>query len=541
MKKLVLLCLSSLLVMTALSGCGKKNSNNGNNEGPVKQEITVAVGSQFSTLDTGLNTETVNSRVLLHTSPAMFAKAPDGQMVPDLATEYQMSEDGLTYTVSLREAKWSDGVDFTANDIKFAILRNLTYGADNAWATYDLKTYLKGAAQYASDMTQDPTTLEIEGVKVIDDRTIQFTLTKPCSFFTNILGTNVFKPLRADFIENNSSLWAMKPGYPTLGAYSVAEVNENEKVVIVKNPEYYNAEKVNIEKITFLVMPDQDAQALAFKTGEIDVATSISTTIADNYKESLWDPKDISAYFIAINSGPTGTPAMQDVRVRRALALAIDKEQLTSVIGADYFTPLNGYVPNGIAGANGDFREEQDKVKTYLNYDPEQAKTLLNEAGYNESNPLTINYKYSSTQLHKDVAEVLQQMWQSIGVQCNLEVVESGVFYSQLDEGNFELSRYGYSASSDPSVFLALWTKSIQVTPAVADDKFDEELAQAGYIVDRNEYMAKMHELEEYLVEEMVYIIPLFNYGNPVLMTSNIENVLVGPGDVPNYAEAIVK
>ena len=541
MKKLFMFCFSTLLFLATLTGCGGTDNGNNTTPQPAAQEITVAVASQFTTLDTGLNTETVNSRILKHTAPALFAKATSGEMVPVLAESYTVSEDGLCYTIKLKEGiVWSDDVPFTAEHLEFAVLRNLTYGADNAWATYDLQTYLVDAAPYAGKSDIDPTTLKIKGVNVVDDHTIEYHLVKPCSFFLNVLGTNVFKPLRPDFIENNSSTWAMTPGYPTLGAYSVAEVNANEKCVLVKNPKYFEADQVNIEKITFLVMIDADAQALAFKTGEIDIATAVSPETALNYKNNIVDVMDISAYFMAINSGPTGPDYMQNVNVRRALALAIDKIAMTEVIGADFYKPLNGYIPNGITGISGDFRDEQDAIKTYLDYDPEEAKALLAAEGYDQANPLKIKYKYSNTQLHSDVAQIAQQMWKAIGVECELEPVEGGVFYGQLDEGLFEIARYGYSAGDDPVRFLALWTQAIQVVPAVADEYYDEQVDQAAYLVDRTEYMTKMHELEEYLVEEMVYVIPLFNYVAPYLQKDYISNVRFAGGDVPDYSGAVI-
>ena len=158
-----------------------------------------------------------------------------------------------------------------------------------------------------------------------------------------------------------------------------------------------------------------------------------------------------------INSSESGPQWAQDVNVRRALALAIDKEALVSAVGdPSYYVPLNGYIPNGMMGAEKDFREESDEVEKFLEYDPETARQLLAEAGYDENNPLHITYKYSQTTLHADVAQVLQGMWAAIGVECDLEVVESGVYYSQIFNGDFEIARYGYAASDDPSQYLSL-------------------------------------------------------------------------------------
>ena len=199
-------------------------------------------------------------------------------------------------------------------------------------------------------------------------------------------------------------------------------------------------------KITFLVMSDTDAQALAFKNSEIDIALNITPTLAENYsnQSEIWNKPDVSNYFLAINSGSTGPETMQNVDVRRALALAIDKEALVTAVGSsEYYKVLNGYIPEGLAGAEGDFRLEEDAKEKYLEYDPEEAKNLLKEAGYDESNPLKITYKYSQTTLHADVAAVLQGMWKSIGVECDLEVVESGVYYNQIFNGDFEIARYG--------------------------------------------------------------------------------------------------
>lgn len=187
-------------------------------------------------------------------------------------------------------------------------------------------------------------------------------------------------------------------------------------------------------------------------------------------------------------------------------------------------------------GAEDDFRKEGDAKQLYQAYDPEKAKELLKEAGYDESNPLTLKYKYSNNSIHADVAQMLEQMWKAVGVNVELEVVESGVFYDQIDQGDFEMARYALMCTNDPSEFLNQWTQAMQPVAAVADDTYDQMMTDVTKIVDRTEYMNKLHEIETYLVEEQVYVIPLFDFNEPALKKENLKGVYMTPGDVPIYS-----
>ena len=536
MKKLNMLLCAGLLVLN--TACSSKPDPSSPTPETKQNSIVVAVGGQITTLDPGFNTETVNNYILAHTISSLMTKDENGNVIPELAESYTVSDDGLTYTLKIKNGlTWSDGKSLTSQDFKYAILRNLTYGAENSLTIYNLITYLKGAEEIASNTDLDAATLEIDGVQTPDDSTLVLTLKQPCAFFLNLLCGNVWSPLRADFADPHDSTWALKPGYPSIGAYQLAECNENEKAVIVKNDSYYNADAITLDQITFLVMPDSDAQSFAYKNGEIDIAMNVPVDVGVNYpnQNEVWNIPSPTSYFIALNSGSTAPECLKDSRVRKALAISIDKQALASTLGPEeYYQALAGYVPSGLNGADGDFRKEADAQGTMQAYDPEQAKTLLKEAGYDETNPLKIKYKYSSSFIHADVAQILEAMWKTIGIDCELEVVESGVFYNQIDNGDFDLSRYGYTASDDPSQFLTLWTIGQQVVPAVEDPAYDQMIQEAAAIVDHTEYMNALHAAEEYLNEEKAYIIPLFSYNTPILKSEKIQNA-TKKGTTPYY------
>lgn len=561
-KKVLSAVLAASMCMSFLAGCGNSGSGDSGSSqsGETSKEtskeadtsaaekgdgepvsITVGVGQQFTTLDPGLSTETVNRFALAHMYAGLYKKLEDGSVVPDLAAgEPEVSEDGLTYTIKLKDGLvWSDGEPITAHDFVFGINRNLTYGAENGFVTDKMVRYLEGAEEYLADTEVDLETFSFAGVEALDDTTVVYHLKTPCAFFTGLLCGGGFLPLREDVAEAGFSEWAVESGYPVTGAYVLDYCNENDKVVLTKNESFYDAENVTVDEITFQVMPDMDAQAAAFKTGDLDAALAISASIVSTYENQneLWNRPQQSVYSIDLNSGEKGPEALKDVNVRRALAISINRDEIVKAINAgDFYTPLYGYVPHGMKGAEGDFREEGDAKQLYQQYDPEKAKELLKEAGYDESDPLTLKYKYSNNSIHADVAQMLEQMWKAVGINVELDVVESGVFYDQIDQGDFDMSRYGLMCTNDPSEFLNQWTQAMQPVAAVADDTYDQMMTDVTKIVDRTEYMNKLHEIETYLVEEQVYVIPLFDFNEPALKKENLKGVYMTPGDVPIYS-----
>ena len=364
------------------------------------------------------------------------------------------------------------------------------------------------------------------GIKATDDKTLVIELEAPCTSLPSLMCNRAWVALPQDTPQHDS-LWSLEPGYPTSGPYVLSEINSTEKAVLTKSETYFNKDAITMDSITFWCMPDQDAQAMNFESGELDVALSVTASAADKYKgtDNLGVIQDGTSYFIVMNSGETGPDYLKDVRVRRALALAIDKQAISDVLGSEYYQVLNGYVPHGAAGINGEFRDEADADGYTLTYDPETAKQLLAEAGYDESNPLKTVYKYSNNSIHGDVATMLQSFWAAVGVDVSFDSVESSVYYDQVDQGDFELCRYGDSVGSHFSRLLTLWTTGGQVVPAVSDPVYDEMAANAIQLADPTEYLQALHEMEDYLVEENVYLIPLFEYLTPYLIADGVQGI----------------
>ncbi len=492
-----------------------------------------------------MNTEVVNNYVLEHIYAGLFRKDSSGVAQPELAESYEVSDDGLTYTIHLKDGiTWSDGTPITAKDFEYSYLRALSYGADNAWSIYSMTQFIAGASEYnqaalAAGDTFDCTTEDHSyvGIEATDDQTLVLTLRIPCTYMTALLTSGGAFTAVPQSTPQHDSLWSMTPGYATSGPYTLTEFNENDKAVLAKSDSYCNASAITMPNLIFQVMPDQDAQSVAFQTGEVDIASSVTIDTAQSYDgtDQLWVIDSPSNYFLAINSGDTGPDWAKDVNVRKALAEAIDKESLADVLGGEsFYPPMYGYVPKGFAGNDGDYREEGDKeaedAGNMISYDPDDAKALLAASGYDESNPLHITYKYSNSGIGADVATVLQQMWTAIGVEVDFEAVESGVYYDQLDQGDFEIARYGLSASDSPIEFLDIWTSGMQITAAVDDPTYDQMVESAKEITDPEEFINACHEAESYLYYENVYVIPLFQNISSYLVQEGLHGYEVDGG-----------
>ncbi len=537
MKKWTGMILSAVTALT-LAGCGSsepagtKETASAAPAAPEKNTMTIAIPGQFTTMDPGLNTETNNTYVISHLYSAMFQRDTDGSVIPMLAEDYDVSEDGLVYTFYLKDdIKWSDGTPITAYDFEYTYLRNLSYGPDNAFAVYNLGQYIAGASEYSEKAYLDPDfdcTVEDHsevGVKAVDDKTFELTLKMPCSYLTLLMCSGAWEPLPQSTPQHTST-WSLEAGAVTSGPYTLSELNINEKAHAVKNENYFDADSVTMDEIQFMVMPDQASQALAFEAEEIDVALSVSNESLQGYlgDEKMFSYIAPTTYSVSFNTGVNGPDWAKDITVRKALAKAVDTDAIVDVLGGDsFFQKLQGFVPVGIPGASGDFRAEGDAMggDYELAYDPEEAKNLLAEAGYDENNPLHIVYRYANSGNNADLATILQEQWSLIGVDVDFSALESGVYWDQFDQGQFELCRFGLG-TTHPITALDVWTTDMQVVPVVSDEKFDQLMLDAKWEGDPAQAMNLCHEAEEYLVDEMAYIIPLYQPKNSILIQPSV-------------------
>lgn len=543
MKKFASLLLAFAMTVGMLTGCGGDSGTSSTGEAPA-QEVTVAISSTFATLDPALISTTHMAHVYGNMGSNFYRTGANGVLQYDLGESMEKSEDGLTYTFTIKEGlKWSDGEPLTAEHFVYGIKRAIGYGPDNAYTKKNLVSFIAGAEE-AANAAMDVADMTNVGVTALDDTTFQVTLSTPCPYFERIFSGNVTSPMRPDFALEHDSSWSVNGTYPSSGPMVLESISPEEEAVLVKNENYWDAENVTLEKATFVVMTDSTAQVNAFRTGDIDIAMSVPSEVATNaeYESNIVMPeKYVSNYFVLINSGPKAqVEALKDENVRKALALAIDKDTMLNILGGKANVRLDGYIPYGFEGVDGnDFRDE----KSYGEFNLEEAKSLMEAAGYNENNHLKFEYLYSNSQFHADVAQILQQMWSQIYVDVELKSIEMGVFYDYVDNGDFTTCRYANNDSTDPLSYFQLFTTDSQIDgcQAITDPVLDQMVEEAYQITDHDEYIAKLHEIEDYFVEEKQYVIPLLTQNSVVLVQDGIEGLWLTVGGSPIVYNISVK
>ena len=543
MKKFASLLLAFAMTVGMLTGCGGDSGTSSTGEAPA-QEVTVAISSTFATLDPALISTTHMALVYGNMGSNFYRTDANGVLQYDLGESMEKSEDGLTYTFTIKEGlKWSDGEPLTAEHFVYGIKRAIGYGPDNAYTKKNLVNFIAGAEE-AANAAMDVADMTNVGVTALDDTTFQVTLSTPCPYFERIFSGNVTSPMRPDFALEHDSSWSVNGTYPSSGPMVLESISPEEEAVLVKNENYWDAENVTLEKATFVVMTDSTAQVNAFRTGDIDIAMSVPSEVATNaeYESNIVMPeKYVSNYFVLINSGPKAqVEALKDENVRKALALAIDKDTMLNILGGKANVRLDGYIPYGFEGVDGnDFRDE----KSYGEFNLEEAKSLMEAAGYNENNHLKFEYLYSNSQFHADVAQILQQMWSQIYVDVELKSIEMGVFYDYIDNGDFTTCRYANNDSTDPLSYFQLFTTDSQIDgcQAITDPVLDQMVEEAYQIIDHDEYIAKLHEIEDYFVDEKQYVIPLLTQNSVVLVQDGIEGLWLTVGGSPIVYNISVK
>ncbi|MDD7281147.1 peptide ABC transporter substrate-binding protein [Floccifex sp.] len=533
MKKVLTGAVSIAMAATMLAGCGGSDSNS--------NTVRVAVGGDINTLDPAKVDASIDANIINNMYDGLYKLDSDGNTIPVLATDMpEISDDGLTYTIKFTEdAKWSDGEPLTADDFIYSWKRGAALGTANAYYSMFITKYISGAIDGSGDPNAFDNMTDF-GAVALDDHTIQITLKDRVPFFTSVLVSNAFYPLREDIVGEDplDDSWAKGTDYPVVGAFVPTKVDYAAGVSLTKNENYYLADEVKLDGIEYTVMTDQDSEVSAFKSGQLDLATSVNpeTVYADDeLKESIYtiDPF-VCNYYILFNCGDEndqsteGLKALKDVDIRHAISWAINREEVAAASGyGDAAYPLYGYVPSGIPGAHGDFREETgDETK----YDLEAAKKIMEDKGYSADNMLTLEYKYNDTAMHKNIAQVLQANLKEIYIDLKCTSTEKSTFFDARDKGDGETFRHAMSADYfDPMTYLEMLYGKDTAGNLTDDATYESMLDAANAESDPTKRLEMLGDAERYLVEDQAYIAPLIGYSDPYLLNTNLKGLVSSP------------
>ena len=392
--------------------------------------LWVPLGTEPPTLDIQLATDTTSHLIIHQCIEGLFEYRGDGSIEPAGATDYTVSDDGLVYTINLRkEAVWSDGVPVIAQHYVDGVVRLMKpeTAAEYAWLMYDIE----GAEEFNTGEIDDP---DLLGVKAVDDYTLEVTLKAPTSYFETVLPFSTFYPVRLDIIDKYGDQWTEPGNYVSNGAYLLDSWEHEAEVVLVKNPTYWDAGSVKIEKVTLPIIQESATRLALYENDELHVSDypseEVPRVLADPVLSSeLRTLPRPGVYYIGLNTLREPT---DNVLVRKALASAIDRKSIIeNVVQRPWLTPLSCTTPPRILGY-------QEWGTCGYTFNPEKAKEYLAEAGYpgGEGFPI-LKFWFNRADYNEDVIEAVAAMWeQNLDIHVELRTNEWAVYLDYLDACN---------------------------------------------------------------------------------------------------------
>jgi oligopeptide transport system substrate-binding protein len=494
----------------------------------VEQKLTFAVLDDPDSLDPGFTANTFAGPLFFTAYEGLVRYDTGNNLVPGAARSWEISADALVYTFHLVEgAKWSDGSPLTAGDFEFAWKRILdpAYASQNAHLVYG---YIKnGRAAYDGRVPMDQV-----GIKALNAATLQVTLEAPCSFFFALLATWTYMPVNKARVQANPNWSRDIAHYVSNGPFKLADYRLGEGLYLVKNENYWNAANVKLESLTFRIMQDLTTAFAAYERGEIDgmlrapAAAIPSLRSRDDFHNM---PQFGNTYWL-IN---TTTPALRDPRVRKALALAVDRTSLIEDALQASYDPVLGHVPQGYVQSDGrDFRIAGGNYGLSPRANIAEAKRLLAEAGYSDLSTFPrLRLGYYTSDTAKKVAETLQQMYQqNLGLNFRIVSAEWTVFYDQVMQLDYDICAMGdLGTYLHPMAFLSTFTGD---TPPLEtgwrSTAYDRILAESLQQTDPARADALMHQAEDLFMNDFP-LLPLYSGTSPLLMKNYVKNWYYSP------------
>jgi oligopeptide transport system substrate-binding protein len=471
------------------------------------------------TLDHHGTSTTSESRLMDDLYSGLVDFDANAKVVAGTAERWDISEDGTVYTFYLREdARWSNGDPVTAHDFVFAYRRLMD---PNTAAKYATILYTMKNAQPVN-MGEMP--VEELGVRALDDRTLEIQLEQATPYFLDQLTHQTGKPLHQKSVEALGDDWVKPGNMVTNGAYMLESYTLNSRIVMKKNPNFYDADQVKIEEIHYIPFEDRSTCVRAWEAGEVHICSDLPAQDLERlevYEDSLRIVPYLGTYYYALN---TTDELLGDPEVRLAMSMMIDREFLAEEIWPGMI-PATSLVPVGInnypAGS-----PDTDYFNMSMLDREDEAIAIMARKGISKDNPVTVELMYNSGENHKNTATAIADMWSELGINITYKIRDAAAHYAHLrDLGEVQVARAGWIGDfSDPYNFLFLLERdNVGFNYARYDNpEFDALMDKAAEQLDLNERAKTLSEAEALIMRDTPFL-PIFYYSSFTLVSPEIE------------------
>ena len=533
---------SGLVIIVAifLAACGSEDEETATEteQGEIDevQELRLTTGSGIPSMDSVLADDAVSFTTLNNVGEGLYRLDQHNVAVPAMASaEPEISEDGLTYTFTLRDANWSDGSPVTAHDFVFAWQRAADPATGSTYGPYMMASTIKNAAAIAQGEL-DKTEL---GIEATDDQTLVVSLERPIPYFLSLMAFGTFYPQKETYVTEHGDQYAMDSDkLLSNGPFVLANWDATAMSwELEKNLEYWDAENVKLDKVEFNIVPDAGTGVNLYETEEADRA-GLAGEFAMQYAEDEEVVRILkpSVYYLQFNQQREGEPtALANAKLRKALALSFNKQDLVEIVLANGSIPADFLVPTDFTfdGNNEDFRKVNGDM---MKFNAEQAKTLwaegMEEQGLTE---VTLEYLSGDTELSQKIdAYMKDQMEGNLeGLTLEMSQVPFNVLLDKNEAQDYDIQSTGWGPDfQDPITFLDLFaTDSPQNSMSYSNEQLDALLEQASgeLALEPEARWQALAEAERIIVEEDAAIASMYQFGSMALEKPYVHDVIAHP------------
>lgn len=541
MKRIVPVVLIVLLLLSMLSGCTTTGTDDlsvtdgtveqeGSEDGATKdvQEFVFGSSNDMVTLDVSKMNEEMSALVMYAVNEGLM-RYSQGEIANGIAEDYAISDDGITYTFYLRDAVWSDGEPVTAYDFEYSFLRTLD--PETGSSQVDSFDSILNAKEYYNGEITDSSKV---GVKALDEKTLELTLTKSDPFFLSELAQGInFYPIRQDYVEKYGADYGSSPdNFIGCGPFKLTEWVQSASITMEKNELYWDKDNIKLEKVTNLIVPDENTLVGMYDLGEVDAVYSISATQTKLYTD-YGNRTGGTLQYLCFNSRADNV--LNNKNLRKALSYAIDRQAIVTAIASPGSEVADNMVDPSIVLDSVSIAEKYPNT-TGISPEGDEEKALeylekaLDELGFSSTEDLpNITYVCMDSAVHRQYAEALQEKWaETLNINVELSIMPVPQAIGSLLSGEFDIFLVSQSTGVNPDTILKNFTIGNGNNYSGWENEEYTQLIKLQ--ADNNNLEERLKQLQqaEAMILDEAPVTPLLFPGNAYLSKDYVKNLNFG-------------